>query len=170
MITAIALSTILSVGAATDANANTISATSNVVKAPVATLVQEEEIGFVEKWFPFMPDPLTDQSPLEPEVQENFWLLAIISGCLPWGSFWAPMVFLDGVELHEDFTMEALIGWTIHIPFYWFFYIPGIYLNMIHGIQTIDRNIKKTRGKPRAQWSKNDITALPGMEVAAAAY
>ncbi len=171
MITAIALGTMLSVSASTSADAQTITVNSAPTKAPVVTQVADEELGFIDIWFPFMPDPLLDQTPLEPEVQENFWLLAIVSGFGPFGTFWAPMVFLDGVELHEDFTIEALIGWAIHVPFYYFFGL-GIYLNIIHGINTIDRNIKKARGKPPAKWSQNNIDALPGMEkaVATAAY
>ena len=139
-----------------------------VVVTPVA---EGEEIGFIDLYFPFMPDPIMDQAPLEPEVQENFWLLYIVyalgSGFA--SPVWVHMIFMGDTDVGEDHLMEALIGWLIHLPLYIIFWIPILgwiaalaniwYLIPLLGINTLDRNVKKVRGKPPAKWGNNE--ALP---------
>lgn len=144
----------------------------------VVTPVADEEIGFVDLYFPFMPDPIMDQAPLEPEVQENFWLLYIVYavGGGVASPVWAHMIFLGDVDVGEDHLMEALIGWLIHVPLFLIMWIPILgwiaalaniwYLIPLQGVNTLDRNIKKVRGKPPAKWAASN--ALPEAEVAAA--
>lgn len=147
--------------------------------ALVVTPVADEELGFIDLYFPFMPDPITDQAPLEPEVQENFWLLYIVyalgSGVA--SPVWVHMIFMGDTDVGEDHLMEALIGWLIHLPIFvvaWFPILGWIaalaniwYLIPLLGINTLDRNVKKVRGKPPAKWGSNEALP-PSADVAAA--
>jgi hypothetical protein len=129
-------------------------------KAPVV-LVAEEELSPIDIYFPFMPDPILDQTPLEPEVAENIWVLLIVGVALgPINAFIPTLIVGDTVQVHEDFMMEQLIGGLIKIPFYYFFGL-GAYLNAIGYVQTLDRNIKKTRGKPPAKWAADEVVGAP---------
>lgn len=148
--------------------------------ALVVTPVADEEVGFIDMYFPFMPNPIMDQTPLEPEVQENFWLLYIVYAV---GSFlaspvWVHMIFMGDVDVGEDHMMEALIGWLIHVPLFLIMWIPILgwiaalaniwYLIPLLGVNTLDRNVKKVRGKPPAKWPESN-NALPHSNEAVAA-
>jgi hypothetical protein len=113
-----------------------------------------EEVGALDIYFPVLHyNILLDQAPLEPEVAENVWVLLILGVVLgPINAFLPDLMLPEGTEVHEDFMMEQLIGGLIGIPFFYLGGAPGAYIEAIGFVSRLDRNIKKSRGKPPASW------------------
>ena len=191
MLSAISFVTLMGISASTPAMVETSSVqiqNHNDDAGESLVLVKKkkkEEISFIDKYFPFMPSVVLDQEPLEKEIQENFWLLYILYGILaPIGSpVYVHQLVLSDVKVHEDHQSEAIVGWLLHeigylgyFTFYWpgliWTIANGLYFTPIFGIHTLDRNIKKKKGKKPAKWSQNngvkDLDALPGMPVVSA--
>lgn len=112
-----------------------------------------EEVGALDIYFPVLHyNVILDQAPLEPEVGENIWVLLALGVVLgPINAFVPDLMLPEGTEVHEDFMMEQLIGGVIAWPFYYFAGF-GAYLNAVGFVSRLDRNIKKSRGKPPAKW------------------
>jgi len=166
-----------SVGDMVAAEAHTKAVTPRV--KPVA----EEEVGFIDKYYPFV---LADN--LHPEIEDNLVVVWLLSALL-WefaGALWIPKAMV-GLDVDDEFMSEALVGWLIHLvplaltftgilswlgAIYWI--AASAYLSPVHIINTYNRHIvgggKKKSGDGESKKSA-DLKGVLGMpEVAAAAF
>jgi hypothetical protein len=162
LVTALFVSS-LAVSAASSGAADT---NNNPVVLAADAAPNPEEEGFIDIWLPWHWGPITDQTPLEPEVAENIWVLLILGAVLgPINAFIPTLIVGDTVQVHEDFMIPQLV---MGFVCWWGTYFAGIgaYLNAVGYVHRLDRFIKKSRGKPPAKWAG----AEPAAESVAMAF
>ena len=120
---------------------------------------QVREASWLSKHIPLLYfRVLWNKDLLEPEVADNFWSLLALGAVLGPVNGLIPRLALPGdTEIHGDFMSEQLLGGVIATPFYNPQFGPisiavGMYLNAFGFVSRLDRNIKKSRGKPPTEF------------------